>query len=214
MLNQPGKPVEFTERYYLSDSHPDAAEQQKIDSDTVGFVNLRDRVADLTNPYEDFAPGTHPFHTQWLRRRSEMMFNITAYVNQLTDEFLRNGGKLVVRELHSPADFAALPEPVILHCTGYGARQLFGDESVTPVRGQIGWLIPQQETNYGLYLGGLGVLARPDGIVVQLNEQGEASGWNDASEQPDRAEAESGVRQLRAIYAGMKPPGRIPNNIA
>jgi len=202
---KPGAPIEFNDRFYLSDAHPDVDEQQKIDNDPIGFVNYRDRIADIASAVEDLAPGTHPFPTQWARRRSELMFNITAYVRQLTEEFERNGGKIVLREFHAPAEFAELPQPVILHSTGYAARQLFADDSLTPVRGQIGWLIPQPEVNYGLYLGTLGVLARKDGIVVQLNPQGEASGWNDAGEQPDRAEAEAGVRQLRALYARMKP---------
>ena len=203
-LGKPGDAVEFTDRYYLSDTHPAVAEQQKYDSDTIGFVNYQNRIADLVAaPPQDLPPGTHPFPTRWARRRSELMFNITAYSHQLTDEFQRNGGRIVVREFHSPAEFASLPQPVILHCTGYAAKALFGDDSLTPVRGQIGWLIPQVESLHGLYFDNLGVLSRRDGIVVQLNAQGEASGWNDASEIPDRNEAETGVRMLQALYTRM-----------
>jgi len=42
-----------------------------------------------------------------------------------------------VREFHAPQDLAALPESVIINCTGYGARQLWTDDSIVPVRGQI-----------------------------------------------------------------------------
>lgn len=201
---QPAAPATLTDRYYLSDLTPDASEQQKIDSDRIGFVNFRDRVPEITPVPTDFAPGSHPFGTQWVRRRSEMMFNITALVAQLTDEFLHNGGTLAVREFHSPAEFAELAQPVILHCTGYAARTLFGDSSLTPIRGQIGWLPPQPEVGYGFYSGNLTMLSRPDGVVVQLNPQADASGWNDSTEQPDEAEAEDGIRQLQEIYAGMK----------
>jgi glycine/D-amino acid oxidase-like deaminating enzyme len=202
-LQQPSQAIEFTDRYYLSDVHPDLAEQQKYDSDPIGFVHYENRIADLTAAPEDMPEGTHPFPTRWARRRSELMFNITAYSHQLTEEFQRNGGRLVVREFHSPAEFASLPQPVIVHSTGYAARSLFGDESLTPVRGQIGWLIPQVESLHGLYFDNLGVLSRRDGIVVQLNAQGEATGWNDASETPDRNEAETGVRMLQSLYARM-----------
>jgi glycine/D-amino acid oxidase-like deaminating enzyme len=200
-LNQPSTPIEFNDRYYLSDEHPDIAEQKKIDADPIGFVNYRHRIADIGKGFEDLPAGTHPFPTQWARRRSELMFNITAYTQQLTDEFQRNGGTVVTREFHSAAEFAVLPQPVILHSTGYGARALCGDTSLTPIRGQIGWLIPQPETNYGIYADNLNMLSRRDGIVVQLNPKGEASGWDDPNEQPDRAEAEDGVRQLHALYA-------------
>jgi D-amino-acid oxidase len=202
-LGLPGTPVEFTDRYYLSDPHPAIAEQQKIDADPIGFVNYRERIPDISPIRQDLPPGTHPFPTKWASRRSEMMFNITAYSHQLTEDFQLNGGKIVMREFHSPSEFAELPQPVILHSTGYAARQLFGDNSLTPVRGQIGWLIPQVEALYGLYIDNLGILSRRDGVVVQYSEQGEASGWNDASEQPDRTEAEAGVRQLQALYARM-----------
>jgi D-amino-acid oxidase len=204
-LGLPGNPIEFSDRYFLSDPHPEVAEQQKIDADPLQFVNYRDRVTDIAPIRQDLPPGSHPFPTQWASRRSEMMFNITAYSHQLTEDFQLNGGRIMAREFHSPAEFAELPQPVLLHCTGYAARALFGDNSITPVRGQIGWLIPQPEVNYGLYFDNLGVLSRRDGIVVQLSEQGEASGWNDATEQPDRREAEEGVRQLQAFYARMKP---------
>ena len=204
LLSQASAPVAFNDRYYLSDIHPDAAEQLKIDTDPIGFVNFRDRLPDLAPQVTDFAPGTHPFAATWVRHRSEMMFNITALVEQLTVQFHQNGGKFVVREFHSPAEFAQLPQPVILHCTGYAARALFGDDTLTPVRGQIAWLPPQPEANYGLFAGNLNMLSRPDGIVVQLNPQGDASGWNDTTELPDPVESEDAIHQLQTIYAGMK----------
>ncbi len=205
-LGLPGNPIEFTDRYVLSDPHPDQAEQQRIAADPLNFAVYRARIADLMPHYEDLPPGSHPFPTRWARRRSDLMFNITGYAHQLTEDFQLNGGRIVAREFHSPADFVQLSQPVILHSTGYAARALFGDTSLTPVRGQIGWLIPQPEVNYGMLFGDLNILSRRDGIVVQLSAQGEASGWNDAGETPDRAEAETGVRMLRDLYQRMQKP--------
>ncbi len=207
-LGLPGDPVEFTDRYLLSDLHPEAAEQQKRDEDPLQFIYLNHRIRDIGRHFEDLPQGSHPFPTKWARRKSDLMFNITAYSHQLTEDFLLNGGRIVTREFHTPAELLQLPQPVLLHSTGYGARSLFADHSITPVRGQIAWLIPQPEANYGLYLGDLGVLSRRDGIVVQLNAQGEASGWNDPSEQPDHAEAEAGIRMLQDLNATMKQPTR------
>ncbi len=80
-----------------------------------------------------------------------------------------------------------------------------------PVRGQIAWLIPQEGVNYGLFYNGLSVLARRDGIVIQpFGAKGDDTGWNDTNEEPDRAEAEGGVRVLQQLYARMaaaKPAG-------
>lgn len=204
-IDQPGNPIEFTDRFQLSDPPPDTFEQRLIDQDPIGFVNYRDRIADLNSPVKDFAPGTHPFPTQWVRQRSEMMFNITGFAQHLTEEFNRHGGRIVLREFHSPSEFASLPQPVILHCTGYAARKLFGDESVIPVRGQIGWLPTQTDVHYGLYFDFLGVLSRRDGLVVQLNGKGEQSGWNDENEAPDLEEAAGTIRMIQNLYARMKP---------
>jgi glycine/D-amino acid oxidase-like deaminating enzyme len=92
---------------------------------------------------------------------------------------------------------------VVINSTGYAARQLWSDESIVPVRGQIAWLIPQEGVNYGINYGNLNVLARRDGIVIQPSPGGEDFGWNDDNEKPDRAAAEQGVRDLQALYARM-----------
>ena len=203
LLHSPGEHVEMTERYTLSDFHPDLLEQASLAQDLPGFAHYMDRISDLNPHLQDFPAGSHPFPTRWVRRRNDLQFNITSYVQQLTQDFQLNGGTIVQREFHTPAEFAALPEPVILHSTGYAARALFSDDSVTPVRGQIGWLKPQPEINYGLYYGNLNTLSRRDGMVVQLNPLGDASGWNDASEAPDHDETAEGLETLRSLFRRM-----------
>jgi glycine/D-amino acid oxidase-like deaminating enzyme len=207
-LGLAGAPIEFTDRYFLSDPTPDHAEQQRRDEDPIGFAHLNDRIADIRQPYLDLPPGSHPFPTRYARRSSQLMFNVTELSHGLQNDFLIAGGKIVTREFHSPADLQDLPQSTIVNCTGYGARALFGDDSLVPVRGQIGWLLPQHDVNYGFVYGNLNVLARPDGIVVQLSEQGEASGFNNADETPDRREAELGVTMLRDLYERMQPTHR------
>ncbi len=204
-LGLPGNPIEFTDRYVLSDPPPEQAQQQRYDEDPIGFAHFNDRVRDLTPRYLDLPPGTHPFPTRYCRTSSQLMFNITDLAHQLTEDILIGGGKIETREFHTPSELAQLSQKVIVNCTGYGARALFSDTSITPVRGQIGWLIPQPNCLYGIVHDNLNVLARRDGIVIQLSEQGEASGWDNTNEQPDRREAEEGVRQLRALYDRMEP---------
>ena len=91
-----------------------------------------------------------------------------------------------------------------INATGYGARALHKDESIAPVRGQIAWLIPQPEVNYGVQYKNVNLLARRDGIVVQGGGEGEMEGYNDANEQPDRAEAEAVVKTMVELRAGMR----------
>jgi hypothetical protein len=152
----------------------------------------------------------HPFPTKYCRRNTSLTFNVAGYSRQLMNDFLVAGGAIETREFQSPQEVAQLPQGVAINCTGYGARQLWRDESLVPVRGQIAWLIPQEGVNYGINYGNLNVLARRDGIVVQPSPQGENTGWNDSSEQPDRAEAEAGVKELQSLLERMvKPsPGR------
>ena len=131
------------------------------------------------------------------------MFNIADYGHTLMSDFFAAGGKFVHAEFTTLGDVARLKEKVVINCTGYGARALCKDESVVPVRGQIGWLIPQPEVNYGLFYNGVSVLSRRDGIVVQVLEGGDMRGYNDANETVDRAESEDAVKLLAGLYAQM-----------
>ena len=149
-------------------------------------------------------PGSTPFPTKVVRRTSSMTFNVADYARQLMADFQIAGGRMETREFHTPADLAQLPERAVIDCPGYAARQLWGDESVVPVRGQIAWLIPQDGVRYGVYYNGVATLARRDGIVVQPVGSSDDFGWNDDTEVPDRAAAEAGVRVLQELYARME----------
>jgi D-amino-acid oxidase len=203
-LGLPGNPVEYTDRYYLTDYTPAQAAAHYV-PDTMGFADLDDRIADLYTDDQELPPGTRPFPTKFCRRSTELQFNVADYPRQLMNDYLIADGKIETTEFHHPSDLATLPQKAIVHCTGYGARSLFSDESIIPIRGQIAWLIPQPEVNYGLIYKNLNVLARRDGIVLQLSQQGHATGWNDPNEQPDPAEAHAAVDVLLDLYQRMQP---------
>ena len=208
-LGAAGTPIEWSDRYFLRDES-DASEY----ADSHGFVNYNDRIADLTPQSQEMPPGSTPFPTSYVLRTSSLTFNVASYSRQLMDEFQIAGGHIETREFHQPADLAGLPQSTIINCTGYGARSLWSDESIVPIRGQIAWLIPQEGLNYGISYKELYVLARRDGIVIQPLPQGDDTGWNDANEEPDRAEAEAGVRTLQELYsriASSRRPGQAPS---
>jgi glycine/D-amino acid oxidase-like deaminating enzyme len=96
----------------------------------------------------------------------------------------------------------------VINCPGYGGRALWRDETIVPVRGQIGWLIPQPEVSYGLYYKDVSVIPRRDGIVVQAVEGGDMKGYNDADETVDRAESERAVATLAELFSKFRPAGR------
>jgi D-amino-acid oxidase len=193
-----GTPVEWTDRYALTDERSTHHSPEGRD-----YVQYMDRIADLTPGSQDLPAGTHPFPTRYVRRSTSLTFNVADYARQLMSDFLTAGGVIETREFHTPQELTVLPQRAIIDCTGYAARQLWSDESLVPVRGQIAWLIPQEGVTYGLYYNGLNVLARRDGIVLMLNKAGEDAGWNDSTEVPDRATAEEAVTVLQGLYDRM-----------
>jgi D-amino-acid oxidase len=201
-LGTPGNPVEWIDRYGLSDG-PQPNQPNQRGEVTLSFGRYQDRVRDLTPRAVDLPPGSHPFPTKFARRNSSLTFNIAGYSRQLVNDFLVEGGKIEHVEFHSPNELSQLPQKVLINATGYGARALWKDESIVPVRGQIGWLIPQPEVNYGVSYKGIEILSRRDGIVVQDGSGGEMDGYNDASETPDRAVAEGAVRTVAELYGRM-----------
>jgi glycine/D-amino acid oxidase-like deaminating enzyme len=202
-LGLPGNPVEWTDRYFLSDLAPEEAAKRRP-PDPLGFANYDDRIRDLTPASQLLPPGSTPFPTPYVRRTSSMQFNIADYGHTLMSDFVAAGGKFVRMEFHSPGEFAQLKEKVVINCPGYGARALCKDESIVPVRGQIGWLIPQPEVNYGLFYNGVSTLARRDGIVVQVLEGGDMRGYNDDNETVDRSESEKAVATIAELYSRFK----------
>lgn len=55
----------------------------------------------------------------------------TIYLPYLRARFERAGGKVEVREVRRE-EIAQLPGDLIVNCTGFGARELFGDEALQP----------------------------------------------------------------------------------
>ena len=200
-LGLPGTPVEWSDRYILSDDPPGPGHSAP---DPLGFAHYEDRIRDLGGTSELLPAGSTPFPVAYVRRGSSMQFNVADYGHTLMTDFLTGGGRIERRTFNSPAEFAGLKEKVVINCPGYGARALCKDESVTPVRGQITWLIPQPEVNYGVYYNGVSVLSRRDGIVVQAVWGGDMFGYGDDHEVIDRAEAEKAVGIVADLYGRMK----------
>jgi D-amino-acid oxidase len=202
-LGLPGKPVEWQDRYTLSDLTAEEAHAQAEAQNTMGFAAYGDRIADLMPKAITMPPGSTPFPTRYVRRNANLQFNISAYAHMLQNDFLLAGGKIEMREFHSPAELTQLKEKVVINCTGYGARALWKDESIVPVRGQIGWLIPQPEVTYGLNYHGVALISRTDGIVVQAVDGGDLRGYKDSNETISRAESERAVGVVEELYSRM-----------
>ena len=95
-----------------------------------------------------------------------MLIEPSVYLNALLRDFYAAGGKVVVKELRGREELAALAESVVFNCAGLGARALFADEGLVPVRGQLEVLLPQPEVDYCLLNGSYYMIPRRDGIIL------------------------------------------------
>lgn len=121
-------------------------------------------------------PGEHPFPTTYAIERPEMRIEPSIYLEALLRDARLFGATIVVRKFESARELAALPQGVIVNCTGLGAKALFGDPDLIPLKGQLTVLLPQPEVQYSTSGGarvqtaepGLGIhmMPRADGIVL------------------------------------------------
>ncbi|MBZ5603011.1 MAG: FAD-binding oxidoreductase [Acidobacteriia bacterium] len=145
-------------------------------------------------------PAENPFGVKYAHRRDSMLIEPAIYLAALMRDFFVAGGKIQVREFADSRDLASLPEDLIFNCTGLGARTLFHDEELTPVRGQLTFLLPQAEVQYmttgpdDIYM-----FPRRDGILLGgTHERGD---WN---LEPDPATRDRVLRENAALFDGMR----------
>jgi glycine/D-amino acid oxidase-like deaminating enzyme len=131
-----------------------------------GLMGSASPIRDLLVELEDLAPGTHPFPRPYARRFMTLMAEPAVYLPAVLRDVRLDGGAIVVRRFASAADLLALPEPVIVNCTGLGAGALFGDTTLVPIKGQLHVLLPQPEVDYAILDSELYMFARRDGILL------------------------------------------------
>lgn len=213
-LGLPGDPVTFCDHYSLSDTprgtprlpEPGIAPLPPptwtgLPTQNSDFGRYEDRISDLTPKSQILADEINPFPVKYVTRSTGMFFNFGEYGHLLMSEFFAAGGKIEIREFHSPSEMSQLKEKVVINCPGYAARDLWKDPSMVPVRGQVGWLIPQPEVKYGLSYRGVQTLSKTDGIMVIALEYGDMKGYNDSNESVRRSESERAVGVIEELYS-------------
>src|SRR5271165_570324 len=103
-LGMAGNPVEWTDRYTLSDTDPAAEAPERAPANALEFAHYQSRVRDLTPRRQDLPPGSHPFPTRYASRNSSLAFNIAGYSRQLVNDFLVEGGRIERVEFHTPSE--------------------------------------------------------------------------------------------------------------
>ncbi|MBB5360466.1 glycine/D-amino acid oxidase-like deaminating enzyme [Rhodanobacter sp. ANJX3] len=201
LLGLPGRPIEWIDGYSLSDTPFDQPHPSEV-TDEPDYGDLRGRIRELTPRTVDMPPGSTPFPQPYVHRYTTMMFNISTYARMLMSDFLTAGGKIEVREFDHPRELLKLPERTLINATGYGARALFDDDSIIPVRGQTARLIPQPEVTYAVNTEHVSMVPRSDGLLIQAF--GDNGNFNNSDVTPNRAASEAAVRQIAALMSRMR----------
>jgi D-amino-acid oxidase len=147
-----------------------------------------------------YGPGRHPFPTRYATRFLTMLIEPNRYLRALQRDVLLRGGRIVIRSFSDVAQMVALDEPLIMNCTGLGAKELFGDGELEPVRGQLSVLAPQPSVDYMTLHGGRYMFPRSDGIVLGGTFQ-----HGNANLEPDESTVRTIVADHAAFFASMRP---------
>jgi D-amino-acid oxidase len=152
-------------------------------------------------PLTVYQPGEHPFPFKYAARFYTMMIETNNYLPQVLADFFLRGGQLQLQTFADQAALSKLQEPLILNCTGLGAKELFGDKELVPVKGQLTCLLPQPEVKYA-YLDGrrdLYMFPRSDTIILGGSHEEGVS-----STEPDEKLAERIYKGHKQIVSEMK----------
>lgn len=140
------------------------------------------------------APGRHPFGDRWLHEYRLMMIEPSIYLPAVIDAFRLAGGTIHVHDVPDLDAVRALPAPVVVNCTGLGAKALVGDATMTPIRGQLRVLAPQPAIDYGVIGSGLYLFPRRDGLI--LGGTRERDDWSTTPDPDTAARLLAGHREL------------------
>lgn len=164
------------------------------------LIRKRGPLADMMPEERDLSPREHPFPFPYVRQFDTMFVQPSTYLESMLREFRIAGGAIVVKEMRDLREVLALPQPVIVNCTGLGAKALFNDAELTPIKGQLTILLPQAEVDYAtLPPGGLYMFPRRDGVL--LGGTHERGNWD---LQPNREAEARIVSGHAAIFRAMR----------
>jgi D-amino-acid oxidase len=158
-------------------------------------------------------PGEHPFPMKYAIERPEMRIEPSIYLDALMDDFLLWGGKVVIRKFETPRDVTSLSENIIVNCTGLGAKQIFNDPELVPLKGQLVVLTPQADINYSTSGGArppstpdagfVHMMPRSDGII--LGGTSIRDNWTFDIEEADRKRVvEAHIELFNAMRGGVR----------
>jgi len=189
IMTDPRYGIRWMRNYSLSDTpwHPPTSG---------GVVGL---IQDLMPESKDLPVGQHSFGKKFVRQYDGQIVEPPIYLPAMMTDVRIAGGRIVVREMKSVAEVQALPEKLVFNCTGLGAKALFDDKELTPVRGQLTFLLPQPEVTYATTYQNTYMFSRRDGVL--LGGTHEEGNW---SLVPDMETKVAIMKKQAELFDGMR----------
>ncbi|MBY9067761.1 FAD-binding oxidoreductase [Hyphomonas sp. WL0036] len=151
-VNRPGYGVSWVQHSDLTNTVPEQRRELPGGDELYPDLEILTRETRFGFAYEE--------------RCHSLMIDPDYYLDMLMKDAQAAGAKFIARRFETLDEVLALAQPVIVNCTGLGARTLFGDETLTPIRGQLTHLLPQPEIDYSYIVGGLYMFPRKTGLVL------------------------------------------------
>jgi D-amino-acid oxidase len=193
--------VSWIDNYSLADTLPSApSSEAERPSLNAGFTAGRDVLQ----------PGEHPFPTKYVIRNATIRIEPSIYLDALVRDFQLWGGHIVIRTFETPRDLMTLREPIIVNCAGLGARDLFGDQELVPLKGQLTVLVPQPEVNYHTQGGLRAQPERPGSLPIHMMPRTDGIALGGTSQrgvwtlEPDEDERKRVVDSHIEVFSAMK----------
>lgn len=116
---------------------------------------------DFKVEYNPDFPNNLPY--QWSFKT--FIIEMQEYMPSLFELYKTLGGKVTNKIISSAEDFTQLETEVIFNCTGLGSKELFNDEKLKPIKGQI--LIHEKiDLEFCIGLNEFCLIPRSDGTVL------------------------------------------------
>jgi glycine/D-amino acid oxidase-like deaminating enzyme len=131
------------------------------------LLGLQSPLRHLIPELRDLAAAEHRFPAlPFVRQFDTMLIEPPVYLAAMLADVRAAGGEVRVMELADRDAVRRLSERVVVNCSGLGAKALFGDEELVPIKGQLTFLLPQPEVDYVVLNRELYMFPRSDGILL------------------------------------------------
>jgi D-amino-acid oxidase len=132
-----------------------------------GFFGKESVVRSMMPEFRALSAHEHPFPGYpFVSQFDTMIIEPPIYLAALMDEIRIAGASVRVMEIRDRSEIQRLPEKLVFNCTGLGAKALFADDELTPLKGQLTILLPQPEVQYATLAGESYMFPRTDGILL------------------------------------------------